>query len=224
MLWLKDRYQEEFAKISTRERLPANSVLSEDHIYYLLTGVCMLGHISEQGEEKILVYFKDKALMGFLPYLVKHVGADEPYLDLFSTGEYFIKTRSPCDVMKVDGDRFFSMLDKSPHLYRTLLCSLTQNYANMLLLSTRIINQPAPVRVCRVVLEFMGLENSRLVLPRHLTYYDIGIFTSLHVITVTKVFRALLNAGIVSRKGRTVTIERKDLLSDIANGLMDLSY
>jgi CRP-like cAMP-binding protein len=170
MFWFKENHKEEFAKISTRERLPSNVVLSVDYVYYLLAGVCMLCHVSERGDEKILVYFREKALMGFLPYLVKHVGANDQNRDLFSTGEFFIKTRSPCDVMKVDGDRFFSLLDKSPHLYRSLLCSLTQNYANLLLLSTRITNQPAPVRVCRVILEFISLENDRLVLPRHLAY------------------------------------------------------
>jgi len=224
MFWFQENHKEEFAKISTRERLSSNVVLSVDHVYYLLAGVCALAHLSERGDEKILVYFRPKALMGFLPYLVKHVGANDQNGNLFSTGEYFIKTRSRCDVLKVDGDRFFSLLDKSPHLYRSLLCSLTQNYANLLLLSTRITNQPAPVRVCRVILEFSSLENHRPVLPRHLTYYDIGTFTGLHVITVTKVFKALLDSGIVSKEGRKVIIEQEARLADIANGIEELPY
>jgi CRP-like cAMP-binding protein len=68
------------------------------------------------------------------------------------------------------------------------------------------------------------LENDRLVLPRHFTYYDIGPVTGLHVITVTKVFNALLRAGIISKEGRKVLIEQEGRLADIANGMEELPY
>ncbi len=224
MLWLKDKYQAEFAKIAVRERLPKAALLDNRYIYYLQSGFCVLGHTSELGDEKILLYFREKALMGFLPYLIKNIGEQDVVEDSFPTGEYFIKTRTVCQVLKVEGDYFFSLLDKTPQLYRTILCTLTQNYANIIDLLTRIINKPAPVRVCRVIEEFKTPDAGRIILPPYLTYYEIGIFTSLNVITVSKIFKDLLQEKIISKQGRTVIIEHPNQITQIATETRDLRY
>lgn len=224
MLWLKDKYQEEFAKIAVKEHLPKGYLLDNAYIYYLQSGFCVLGHTSERGDEKVLVYFREKALMGFLPYLIKNIDDREFAEESFPTGEYFIKTRSACDVLKVEGEHFFSVVDKTPALYRTILCTLTQNYANIIDLLTRIINKSAPVRVCRIIEEFKIEEQGQIVLPRYLTYYDIGIFASLHVITVTKIFKALLREQIIRRAGRTVIICQAERINEIANEQIELRY
>lgn len=225
MLWLKHDYKEDIEKIAVKENLPKGVILDPSCIYYLQQGFCVLNHVSDDGEEKTIVYFRETSLMGFMPFLLKSLVNDEEEAEgEFLPDEYLIKTRCVCEVLKVDGDRFFSMLEKSPRLFKTLLCTLSQNYLNTIELLSQIINKSAPVRVCRIILEFRQRREKRLVLLPHLTYYDIGIFTALHEITVTKVFKSLFKAHILSKNGRRVVIEREDMLVDIAEGRYELDY
>ena len=225
MLWLKHDYQEDIAKIAVKERLLKGVILDPACIYYLQQGFCVLNHLSEDGEEKTIVYFQEKSLMGFMPFLLKSLVEESDETEgEFRPDEYLIKTRSACDVLKVDGDRFFSMLEASPRLYRTVICTLSQNYLNTIELLSQIINKPAAVRICRIILEFRQRQEKRLVLLPHLTYYDIGIFTALHIITVTKVFKALFTGQILSKVGRLIVIEQEDVLVDIAGGKYELDY
>lgn len=225
MLWLKHDYQEDIAKIAVKERLPKGVILDPACIYYLQQGFCVLNHLSDDGEEKSIVYFQEKSLMGFMPFLLKSlVDENDEAEGEFRSDEYLIKTRSICDVLKVKGDRFFSMLEKSPRLYRTVICTLSQNYLNIIELLSQIINKPAPVRICRIILEFRKRQERRLVLLPHLTYYDIGIFTALHIITVTKVFKALFKAQILSKVGRLIVIKQEDVLVNIVEGRFELDY
>ena len=225
MLWLKHDYQEDIAKIAVKERLPKGVILDPACIYYLQQGFCVLNHLSDDGEEKSIVYFQEKSLMGFMPFLLKSlVDENDEAEGEFRSDEYLIKTRSICDVLKVKGDRFFSMLEKSPRLYRTVICTLSQKYLNIIKLLSQIINKPALVRICRIILEFRKRQERRLVLLPHLTYYDIGIFTALHIITVTKVFKALFKAQILSKVGRLIVIKQEDVLVNIAEGRFELDY
>jgi CRP-like cAMP-binding protein len=162
--------------------------------------------------------------MGFLPYLLKQMAGEVPNPGTLETGEFFIKTCSVCRVLKINGNHVFQRIDKNPHLYHALIGALTQNYVNVLYLSTRITNQPAVIRICRMLLEFGMMENGRLSLPRHFNYYNIGTYTSLHVITVTKIFKALLKAGIISRKGHKIFVEKKKELEDITERQRNLHY
>jgi len=225
MLWLKDKYQEDIAKVAVKERLPKGAILDSACVYYLQNGFCVLNHLSDEGEEKTIVYFKEKSLMGFIPFLLKNLVDDNDETEgAFLPDEYFIKTRSVCDVLKIEGDRFFSLLEKSPNLNRTVLCTLTQNYINTIELLSQIINKSASVRVCRIICEFRQDQEGKRILSPYLTYYDIGIFTALHVITVTKVFKALFTSHILSKTGRLIVIEQEDRLIDIAEGRVELTY
>ncbi|MFV0438573.1 MAG: Crp/Fnr family transcriptional regulator [Desulfopila sp.] len=212
-------------KISVRERLPKGALLDPDCIYYLQQGLCVLNHIGDDGGEKTILYIQEMSLMGFMPFLVKSLVDERQQAERKTlSNEYFIKTRCECDVLKVDGDRFFAMLEKSPRLFKTVLGTLCQNYSNTMELLSKIINKSAPVRVCRMILEFRQWQKDRLVLLPHLTYYDIGIFTALHVITVTKIFKALFAERILSKSGRLVVIERQEVLLDIVDGTYQLNY
>ncbi|GAB6190851.1 Crp/Fnr family transcriptional regulator [Desulfocastanea catecholica] len=225
MLWLKHDYQEDIARIAVKERLPKGVILDPACIYYLQQGLCVLNHLTDDGEEKSIVYFQEKSLMGFMPFLLESLVDDNDETEgEFLSDEYLIKTRSVCDVLKADGDRFFFMLEESPRLYRTVICTLSQNYLNTIELLSQIINKSAPVRICRIILEFRRRQERRLVLLPHLTYYDIGIFTALHIITVTKIFKALFTAQILSKVGRLIVIEQEDMLIDIAKGKFELDY
>lgn len=219
MLWPPDTCQKEFARIAQREQLAKGVLLDSRNIYYLEAGCCTLGHSSEEGGERILLYFKENSLIGFLPYLIQDMGKVELRADQFAASEYFIKTRSPCQLLKMRGSQLFTLLEKFPRLYKTILYSLTRNYTNIIDLLTRVLNRPAAVRVCRIIEEFKEKEKGgdQLVLAPYLTYYDISIFTNLHVITVTKIFRALLREGIIVKRGRTVVIANEEAIRAIVD-------
>ncbi len=223
-LWLKNTIQNELAEIASAETVKRNTTLKSDYIYYLQSGLCLLEHISERGDSNVLLYFKEKSLMNFLPCLLKYTGENmfkSPPLD---TEEYFIRSCTSCHLLKIESTALLSQLEKKPHLSLILIRALTQNYVNTLCLSTCITNQPAAIRISRIILEFSMQKEDRMMFPRHFTYNEISIFASLHVITVTKIFKALFREHIISKTGRQIFIERKEELEKIANKMRNLFY
>lgn len=222
--WQADTIQKELSKIASKEKLKKNTILELGYIYYLQKGLCSLEHISENGENKTLIYFKENSLMNFLPCLLNNIENETFNLSELITEEYSIRTCSTCHLLKVKNKLLFLYLKKKPYLAQILTDALTQNYINILCLSTYITNQPAAVRVSRIILKYSIQKNNQLIFPRYFTYEAISTFAALHIITVTKIFKALFKEKIISKTRHTIFIESKKELEKIANKIRTLQY
>ncbi len=222
-LWRTDTIQNELSKIASKEKLRKNTILELDCIYYLQKGLCALEHISENGKNKTLIYFKEDSLMNFLPCILNNIENKFNLLE-FVTEEFSIRTCSTCYLLKIKNSILLLHLKRKPYLSQILTNALTQNYIDILCLSTCITNQPAAVRVSRIILKYSIYKKDKLIFPRYFTYESISTFAALHIITVTKIFKALFKEKIISKTGHTIFVESKSKLEKIANKTQILLY
>ena len=222
-LWRADTIQNELSKIASKEKLRKNTILELDCIYYLQKGLCSLEHISENGKNKTLIYFKEDSLMNFLPCILNNIENKFNLLE-FVTEEFSIRTCSTCYLLKIKNSILLLHLKRKPYLSQILTNALTQNYIDILCLSTCITNQPAAVRVSRIILKYSIYKKDKLIFPRYFTYESISTFAALHIITVTKIFKALFKEKIISKTGHTIFVESKSKLEKIANKTQILLY
>ena len=217
-------YLEVLEKISKEVVYPRGVRLPYANVYYLKEGICALTHHTREGEENSFLYFKPGMMLNFLNSVVNATGtASEVTGKRYSKFNHAIYTKTECRLLSVKGSFFLDYLEKNPELYKLLLRSLSENLINLLALSTDIVSKPAGMRVCQVILDFMTDDDPPQI-PRYFTYPEIAFYLSMHVMTVTKVFKALRQEGIIDRVGRTARVLRQDKLVDIVNGDMDLDY
>lgn len=217
-------YTDVLEKISTEVVYPRGARLPYKNVYYLKEGICALTHYTREGEESSFLYFKPGMMLNFLNSVVNATGmVSEISGKRYSKFNHAIYTKTECRLLTVKGTFFLGYLEKNPELYKLLLRSLSENLINILALSTDIVSKPAGVRVCQVILDFMTDDDPPQV-PKYFTYPEIAFYLSMHVMTVTKVFKALRQEGIVDRMGRTARVLRPDKLVDIVNGDVELTY
>jgi CRP-like cAMP-binding protein len=217
-------YLEVLEGISTRVVYPRGVRLPTENVYYLQEGICALTHHTREGEENSFLYFKPGMMLNFLESVVHVTGTGSEITGKrYSKFNHAVYTKTECRLLSVRGAFFLEYLEKNPALYKLLLRSLSENLINLLALSTDIVSKPAGVRVCQVILDFMTDDDPPQV-PRYFTYPEIAFYLSMHEMTVTKVFKALRQEGIIDRVGRTARVLRSDKLVDIVNGDRELKY
>lgn len=122
-----------------------------------------------------------------------------------------------------DRARRFSGAHGQPAASGVLLRALADNLQKALAKSANSCLATAPVRVCRLLAASMA-EESPHEIPGYLTHAEIAGHLSLHVMTVTKIFHALREQGILAKQGRAVMVRETGRLLQIANQEKILLY
>lgn len=217
-------YESVLSGMATEITVPKGTQLSHKNVYYLKKGVCALTYLSEKGEESSYLYFKSGVLMNFLKAIVEHIGiGSEITTKRMLNVNHVIRTKTECTLLAIDGQKFMKSIEKYPSLNRLLLQSVCENLINLLALSTDIVSKPAGTRVCQLLLDFMTNDTPPQI-PRYLTYNEIAFYLSMHVITVTKIFKALKVESIIAKKGQQAIVLDKERLAAIAHEEEELDY
>lgn len=217
-------YAERLREIAVEVEIPKGTRLPLDNVYYLMDGVCALTHLTKDGGESSYIFFKPGMLLGFMIPIIEHIGLDSDITrKRFQKVNHTISTKTDCRCLRMRGSVFMEFLERNPELYKLLVRSVSENLINVLALSTDKASEPASVRVCQIILDFMDDEPPH-VFPRYLTYNEIAFHLSMHVITVTKIFKSLRHSGIIDKRGRTTTVIDKESLISIVNGEEELRY
>lgn len=218
------KHIQQLAQISREVTLPKGTRISDSKVYYLKKGICVLKHLTSDGEESAFIFFRPGMLMNFLYSVITSTGiGTELTGKRLQMLNHAIFTQTDCTLLAMDGKVFLDFLEKHPNLYKLLLQSLSDNLINLLAVSTDIVSKPASERVCQVIMDFMSNEEIPEI-PGFLTYTVIANYLSMHVMTVTKIFKALRQEGIISRRGRTARVTDKEKLIAISTGSIELKY
>lgn len=210
--------------MGTEITVPKGKQLSQKNVYYLKRGVCALTYHTEKGDESSYLYFKSGTLMNFLRSIVHSVGiGTEITTKRILNVNHCIRTKTECTLLGIDGEKFMKCTEEYPELNKLLLRSVTENLINLLALSTGIVSRPAGSRVCQLLLDFMS-DDTPPQFPRYLTYNEIAFHLSMHVITVTKILKALKDQHIISKRGQGGTILNPERLRAIAHEEEELVY
>lgn len=189
--------------------LPRGALLLRDHIYYLVDGHCALISLTRCGKEYSFLYFKPGMLLNFLPAMFM---ADTFHLFTrrrFSSIDPVVMTKTRCVFLAIESEAFMRRLEGDLDMHRLLMRALTENWVNLFSLAIGTNSLPAGARVCRLLFESTPASPPHVV-PRYLTYAEIAAHLSLHVITVTKIFRALRQRKLLRKDGnRSILMDRE---------------
>ena len=218
------KHLEDLKKIGVEVSIARGGRFDFKNVYYLTEGTAALTHLTENGEQSSFLYFRPGMLLNFLRPVISHTGiGSEMAVKRFANLNHVIYAKTDCRCICINGKILLDYLSKNPEFYPLLLQSLSENLINVLALSTDIVTKPACVRVCQLLHDFMT-DDTPPQIPRYLTYTEIAFYLHLHVITVTKIFKALKEADIISKKGWTTIVTDAERLQAIADGTEEFFY
>ncbi|WP_291329496.1 Crp/Fnr family transcriptional regulator [Desulfovibrio sp. UCD-KL4C] len=210
--------------IGTEIEVPKGARFDFRNIYYLKEGIAALTHLTLAGEQSSFIYFKPGMLLNFLRPIITATGiGSDITMKRLSSLDHGIYAKTKCKCLCINGATFLEQAERDSALYRMLLRSISENLINVLALSTELSTKPASLRVCQVLFDFMS-DDTPPEIPRYLTYNEIAFYLSMHVITVTKIFKALKQSGVIDKKGRTTIVIDKARLFAIGTGVEELKY
>lgn len=203
--------------------VPRGTKLSIGRVYYLLEGAVTLTALSVTGEHLSLVYFNPGDLLSFIPsvnqaYAIPH----EAFDSLLMNENLAMFTKTPCRLICLEHEDFMRHMDEEP-LKTLLMHGLAGNLMKMIVQSVTNSTLPATVRVCRMISVFMEKEAPH-ALPRYLTHTEMAGHLSMHVMTVTKIFRSLRRKGVLGKTGGINFVKNPAELMNLSSQRSLLSY
>lgn len=224
MDWQYENCVNEFREFALSATLYKGEPLNHDNVYFLDSGLCSLSYISENGTESVFLYFKPGVMLGFL----RTLSFDMPF-NPFTTQrakslEHRIYARTECRVHFMSQSKFLLLLEERPLFMKLILQSCTENYVNMISLSTNLSSRPAMERVCQTICDFKTKEGNNIILPKLFTYAELSQYLSLHTMTITKIIKKLISEDVLQKNGRQIIVLNEEKLDDIALGIIELNY
>ena len=210
-------------RFGTVRTVPKGTLLSGKEAYWLLGGICALTCVNESGSQYSSLYFHRNMLFGFVPVLGRYYRMNR-LVDVRASRSFSgFMAKTDCSVIELPANAFLSEITRDREVLSVVLRAAVVNLADMLNHSMVIASLPVPCRVCYMLLEACPEEEPYL-LPAYLNYDEIAAHLGVHVITVTKIFGALYDNGILSREGRRRAVLDKERLLRIVQREEELPY
>lgn len=212
-----------FEQIGRIREVPRGTLLGGSDAYWLKNGVCALTCVNAGGKEYSFLYFEEGMLFGFVPVLERYYAING--MGRVNSSKFFsgFLTKTDCVIVDIPAQIFLKQVRSNPQIRSAVMRAATLNLVNMLTHSMVLSALPVAARVCYLLLEFAP-EKPPYVLPQFLSYDEIATHLDMHVITVTKIFRALFANGILEKKGRQRVVVDPDRLLAIVNLEQELEY
>ena len=189
-------------RFGTVRTVPKGTLLSGKEAYWLLGGICALTGVNESGSQYSFLYFHRNMLFGFVPVLGRYYRMNR-LVDVRASRSFSgFMAKTDCSVIELPANAFLSEITRDREVLSVVLRAC---------------------RVCYMLLEACPEEEPYL-LPAYLNYDEIAAHLGVHVITVTKIFGALYDNGILSREGRRRAVLDKERLLRIVQREEELPY
>ncbi len=210
-------------RFSREIAVPRGTNLCVDRVYYLLDGAVTLTAMSAVGGAHSLIYFHPGDLLSFIPSVNQAYAIPHDAFDFLLYNESLVmRTKTRCRLVSMTHGEFMEHMDEEP--LRTLLIrGLAGNLMKIIVQSVNNTTLSATVRVCRMISVFME-KHPPHALPRYLTYTEIAGHLSLHVMTVTKIFRSLRKEGILAKDKGITFVKNPGELMKLSSQLSQISY
>ncbi len=223
MFWRKGNYLELFRKAGKKKEFPAGHELdiTRYSAVVLESGICSLGTVTPDGDERAFLYFKKGNIMGFIRHLLPESEFPESHI---YKSRIRIRTMTDATLYILDRRALRQLLEEHPETYADITGALAQNMSNMLEHASLFTCENAPVRICAMLVEFSEYREGRWILPQCFTQNEMANFLSLHKITVAKVIKALRQEGFIDRSRRNIELLDKASLEMVVQRELSLRY
>lgn len=183
----------------------------EQSAYLLDSGLCALMSTTRNGEEKIHLYFRAKRTVGFTQVLGASMVPGLPE----SGARFSIVAKTDCTLYRLTASVFMRLLREDPTFMEFTMQVLTQNYVEILNRYHQALEEPADVRLCRLLLEQSKEKDGKLILPKYFTCTELSKYLGIHAVTISRLISKLKQKGYISKQGHNITVERPDQIQII---------
>lgn len=199
---LKEYFVQYGRKIKIEKELDLCSPrLSDSYVYYLDKGIVSLTAVTDEGEEKVFLYFKENRLLGFAPVLARFFGLSR------HKGEAFgIDPKTDCIFYKMEEKIFNQLLRENREFMIRVMENITFNYADLVNKHYEMQGNSAGQRFCKCLLEFSIQEGDMQCVPKSFTYVEIAKYLGVHPVTVSKMAAVLREKHIIQKTVRGIEI------------------
>lgn len=225
---LREKAKELIAPMGEKVQISAGRLLyaADKHpkdIYYMLKGLCALCVSCSTGKDVAVLYFSPGRLLNFLPSLERYYPRSVCPLCLSQPrGAFFVKAIDNSELLRINYKKFLEKYSSSLHLQTLIVQALVENWYDLLDMVLKSQEMPAWQRIARELLENMAGPQPQLL--RKMTYNEIATHTSMHAVTVAKIFRSLQENDIIERRKGGILIKDPLRIWRIANGEERLFY
>lgn len=199
-----------------KETSICNPMLSDNYIYYLVTGIASLTALTSEGEEKDFLYFSQDNLLGFAPVLMRHYrkmrGEPEKAPDAEESTPFGIDTKTVCSFYRMGEKQFERLLEEDLQFQSYVMEAMTLNFVTLVRKFYSSQEESASKRFYKWLLEFSIREGDSRVVPNGFTYAEIAKYLGMHPVTVYKLAAGLKKEGIlIKEKGHIVILDENRL-------------
>lgn len=209
---------EYFRAHGQRAEVPQGTVLYDyaqpwEGCFFLEKGCCALSVVTRTGEERTLLYWTEKRLIGFMDALGA-ASADQSPMPILVTA------KTPCALYRLSAAALAVLLESDGDFSRYMTKVLAENFHQLLRRFHASLEENATVRLCRTLLEFAEQSGEERIMPPYLTYVELSRYLSLHTVTVSRIMSHLKRLGYVEGKGRRIVLRNQSGLERlIAEGI-----
>ena len=185
--------------------------------YLLDEGICALTSINGKGEEQVYLYFSARRLIGFNQlFSSRAADSGEP--------QFTIMARTDCTLYRLPAEVLFRLMKTSLEFQEFLVETMADNYKEALIHFHRMKEESAAARLCRLLLDISTVKDGRKTVPGFFTYAELAKYLGTHAVTVSRIMAKLKQCGYISKIGRSVILEREDMLAELMMERMPLEY
>ncbi len=198
-----------------KESAMCSPKLTDSYVYYLDKGIASLTSLTDDGEEKVCLYFKQDRILGFAPILFRHFfGRTQGHL---SCG---IEPKTACVFYHMGENTFLRLMKEDSTFSEYVMKNVSFTYVELVHKYCKFQENGAGRRFCDFLLEFSVEDGGKRYLPRTFTYVEIAKYLGIHPVTVSKIAGALKRRGAISKTGKGIEIaDAEDLLQAVEDEL-----
>ena len=220
----RDRFLDFLCKDAIKIYLDKNQYFSsinnhENTAYCLISGVCALLRFTQNGEEIIYHYFKEKDVIGGVPLFLSHKGASGIH-SLYSFCSLYTKTR--CELYKIPFYVIEQKIKEEPEIGYWISEGISRHFMEVISHIHSSKEDHTSGRLCRTLIELSDKKNGRYELQKYFTYTELARYLGVHSVTVSKIMLMLKKMGAIEEEGHQTIIRDMDLLHHLAEHPEDL--
>ncbi len=189
-----------------------------DYVYFLRKGVVYREIITDKGMESVLS-FKESG--GLTDSIIGVLLLYSPEDERISTNNFI--AGSDCSCIRIPADGMRKFFSTRPEQLECIIGTALRecNYLMNLYLGKAAL--PAPAVLARWVLERTQKDGNGEYLANY-NNNDIAKILSIHKVTVSRIFGALRDEGIIKKIGRTYRVLDHERLQAIADNEVQIKY
>lgn len=204
----RDYFLQMLCKDSAKIHLGKNQYFSsinshENTAYYLVSGVCALLRVTQNGEEIIYHYFKENDVIGGVPLFLSHKESSRIHT-LYNFCSLYTKTE--CTLYKIPFSVIEQKISKEPEIGYWLSEGISRHFMEVISHMHASKEDHTAGRLCRTLIELSDLKQDRYELQKYFTYAELARYLGVHSVTVSKIMLTLKKMGVIQKEGHKTVI------------------